>query len=83
MGGGRSVSEAFAEAQKYNAREKYLMIRWLLKLLGYSHDWKVSIERELPSRAEELIKSNVSVVLVLNADLYSTDGGISTREFSN
>ena len=49
------------------------MIRWLLRfLLGCAHDWKLAVERELPSKAEELTKAQVSVASVINK-CYASD----------
>mgnify|MGYP001602321456 CR=1 FL=1 len=51
------------------------MIRWLLRLLlGCSHDWKLVVEREMPSIAEGLIKANVSVAGVLNSAMFDIPG---------
>jgi len=50
------------------------MIRWLLRiLLGCSHDWKLVVERELPTKADELIKAQVSVASVINAAIFGRE----------
>jgi hypothetical protein len=70
------------------------MIRWLLGILvGWcAHSWKVAVERELPSIAEEGRKNGVPiqywdrnacskrVVVVMTCDKC---GGIVTKEFTN
>lgn len=57
------------------------MLRWLFRLLlGCSHDWKLVVECELPSRGEVLGKLGISVSSVLNASFRDTNS--AAMEFS-